>query len=572
GFGITSGFVSITVHPIPTDITVNETIVDVYINRSFYLKINYTEEVSGAVINGAILNISWTSFYNITPVADGFIVSFSTINLSLTIYTILLELSHPGHESGFHNVYVNVIPKTTSLKILLNQEDKTSDRSLSIPGNEPLNITIIYKDTITDSFISGATVELNGSGLSEILTENGNQYSIIFDSGNFSIGIHFLSITIQKENYNIVPIIIKITVLPISTIITVNETIVDVYINRSFFLKVNFTEEISSAVINGATLNVSWASFYNIIPVANGFIVNFSTIDLSLAIYTILLELSHPGHESGFQNVYVNVIPKTTSLQIFLNQEDKTADRSLSIPGNELLNITILYKDTITNSFISGATVELNGSGLSETLTENGQQYSIIFNPGDFSIGIHFFSITIQKENYNMVPSIIKITIDQIEILAETIGVTGTLELFAGDSFSISIILTEEGSGKLIENANVSYSWLSYLDEIFTNIGDGIYEIQIKIPNNAKGSYTIDLIIIIEGTQFKNRIFPLSIYVLQKPTPNYLIWIILGVLIPVIGVLSALSLRNYVLIPRKRKKERLFMNTIQVFKDVKNIQ
>ncbi|KKK66781.1 hypothetical protein LCGC14_2960640, partial [marine sediment metagenome] len=365
---------------------------------------------------------------------------------------------------------------------------------------------------------------------------------------------------------------ISITVHPIPTDITVNETIVDVYINRSFYLKINYTEEISSAVINGAMLNVSWASFYNIIPVANGFIVNFSTIDLSLTIYTILLELSHPGHESGFHNVYVNVIPKSTSLQIFLNQEDKTTDKSLSIPGNNPLNITVIYKDTITDSFISGAIVELNGSGISETLTENGQQYSIIFNSGDFSIGIYFLSISIQKENYNIVPSIIKITIDQIEILVEIIEFNGTLDIFAGDSFSISIILTEEGSGKLIENANVSYSWLSYLDEAFTNIGDGIYEIQIKVPNSAKGSYTIDLIVLIEGTQFKNRIFPLNIYILQRPTPNYLIWIILGILIPVIGVLSALSLRNYVIIPRKRKKERLFMNTIQVFKDVKNIQ
>ena len=59
---------------------------------------------------------------------------------------------------------------------------------------------------------------------------------------------------------------------------------------------------------------------------------------------------------------------------------------------------------------------------------------------------------------------------------------------------------------------------------------------------------------------------------MQPPPPDYLVLIILGISIPVIGILSTLSLRSYVLLPRKRKKERLFMNTIQVFKDVKNIQ
>lgn len=429
---------------------------------------------------------------------------------------------------------------------------------------------------LTDVPIYPANVSTDWQNPYSKIDHSNGTYTLNFSTYNLpALGIvktYTISIYANKTNYGSTYGFISITIRPIPTVINVNETIVDVYINRNFYLEVNYTEEVSSAVINGATLNVSWASFYNITPVANGFIINLSTINLSLAIYTILLELNHPGHESGFKNVYVNVIPRTTSLKIFLNQEDKTSDRSLSIPGNEPLNITVTYRDTIINSFIYGATVELNGSGISDTLTENGQQYSIIFNPGDLPVGIHFLSITAQKDDYSIAPSIIKITVDQIEIHVETIGINGTIELFAGASFTISINLTEQDFGKLIENANISYSWLSYLDEDFTNMGDGIYEAQIKIPGAAEGAYTIHLIIIIEGSNYKNLNFPLNIYVLQKPTPNYLVLIILGVSIPVIGVLSALSLRSYVIIPRKRKKERVFMNTIQVFKDVKNIQ
>ncbi len=427
-----------------------------------------------------------------------------------------------------------------------------------LPGS--VNVTTDWHEVFTVTDYLNGTVKLNLStryvptqGIPETFT---------------------ITVFANKTDYGTTFGFISITVHPIPTIVNVNETIVDVYINRSFYLSVNYTEEGSEDVITGATLNVSWVSFYSIMPVANGFIVNFSTIDLSLATHTILLQLNHPGYETGFQNVYVNVLPKTTYLEIFLNQEDKTSDKSLAIPGNEPINITILYKDNITDSFISGATVELFelGSGISETLTENGQQYSIIFNPGDLPVDIYFFSITAQKENYNIVPSSIKITIDQIEILVETPGVNGTRELYIGETLSISIILTEEGSGKLIENANASYSWLSYLNEEITNMGDGIYETQIKIPESAHGPYTIELIIKVEGSQFKNRKFPISIYVSKPAAPNYLFLIVLGVSIPVISVLGVLSLRSYVIIPRKRKKDRLFMNTIQVFKDVKNIQ
>jgi len=572
-YGSTSGFISITVHPISTIVNVNKTLVDVYLNGSFDLRVNYTEEVSSNLIDEAILNVTWDSIYSILPDSDSFIISFSTTNLSVATHAILLQLNHPGYETGFYSVYVNVLPKTTSVSIFLNQEDKTSDSSLAISGDQSLNITIKYKDAITDSFIPGAIVELNGSSISETLTEIGQQYSIIFNPGDIPIGIHFLSITAQKEYYNINPSIIKITINPIPSIVNVNETIINVILNSSFYLSVNYTEEGSSNVISGALLNVSWVSSYDIIPDGNGFIVNFSTTNLSLITYTIVFQLNHPRYEAGFQSVYVNVQPKTTSLNIFLNQEDKSSDRSLSILGNEVLNITLMYMDTTAGSFISGAGVELNGSGISKTLTEIGQQYFLIFNPGELNVGIHFLSITAQKANYNFVPSILKITVEQIEVYLENIGFNGTRQLSAGDSFLISIILTEENTGNLIEDSVVTFSGLTYLDEVLTNKGNGLYEVEIKAPSNAKGSYTIDLTVKINGNLYKERYdFSIDVFVLQPPPPNYLVVIVLSVLIPVIGALSVLSLRSYVLIPRKRKKERLFMNTIQVFKDVKNIQ
>ncbi len=374
----------------------------------------------------------------------------------------------------------------------------------------------------------------------------------------------------NKTNYGSTSAFISVTVHPIPTVANVNETILDVYFNENFYLEVNYTEEESSKIITGATLNIIWSSTYDVVQTANGFIIDFSTEGLSLDVYTLLVQLDHPGYETAFKSIYVNIIPKSSHLEILLNQNDKTSEGSISISWNEALNITILYKDSMLNSYIAGATVQINGSSTSETIYQNISQYSIIFNSGELSVGIHFLTIRAQKENYDTVSSVLKITVEQIEFLVETIDFTDSLEVISGKSTNLRINLSEYDSGNIIENASVFYSWefgTGFLDYV----GNATYEVNLNIPDSAKGSYTITLTISMAGGAYKTSDFSFVIVASQEPTPNYIIWIIIGALLCVSGVFGALILRSYVMIPRKRKKEKLFMNTIQVFKDVRNI-
>ncbi|MFX0001783.1 MAG: hypothetical protein ACFE88_16855, partial [Candidatus Hermodarchaeota archaeon] len=63
------------------------------------------------------------------------------------------------------------------------------------------------------------------------------------------------------------------------------------------------------------------------------------------------------------------------------------------------------------------------------------------------------------------------------------------------------------------------------------------------------------------------------IVVLQESTgDNTLVWIVSIILLSVIGVLGALIARSYYFLPRKRQREREFLDKIQVFKDLDNIQ
>jgi hypothetical protein len=103
------------------------------------------------------------------------------------------------------------------------------------------------------------------------------------------------------------------------------------------------------------------------------------------------------------------------------------------------------------------------------------------------------------------------------------------------------------------------------------------YRTFIELPENLHGNFRFNLIITPENPIYKT--FQDSfIVVIEAPVvntpgfPEYLFWIIIGVLIIVASVLGALSLRSYVFLPRRRRREAELLSKTQRFKDLKNIQ
>jgi len=73
------------------------------------------------------------------------------------------------------------------------------------------------------------------------------------------------------------------------------------------------------------------------------------------------------------------------------------------------------------------------------------------------------------------------------------------------------------------------------------------------------------------SSSYLNNNIDVTIELIQA-TPNYLLWIIIGVLVSIISALGILSLRSYVLLPRRRRKESELLAKTQRFKDLRNIQ
>jgi hypothetical protein len=100
----------------------------------------------------------------------------------------------------------------------------------------------------------------------------------------------------------------------------------------------------------------------------------------------------------------------------------------------------------------------------------------------------------------------------------------------------------------------------------------GIYEANLHLPENIRGSYKVTLIISTDDILYKAMQTSFIVVISPHELPNYMLWIIILGATIAIGILGALSIRSYVVLPRRRKKEAELLSKTQNFKDLQNIQ
>ena len=75
-----------------------------------------------------------------------------------------------------------------------------------------------------------------------------------------------------------------------------------------------------------------------------------------------------------------------------------------------------------------------------------------------------------------------------------------------------------------------------------------------------------------EDSIYKTTEFSFIVEIRRIEPPNIFLWVVIISLIAFSGILGILSLRTYVILPQKRKREAELIDKIQVYKDVNNIQ
>ncbi|MFX1443725.1 MAG: hypothetical protein ACFFHV_09955 [Promethearchaeota archaeon] len=143
------------------------------------------------------------------------------------------------------------------------------------------------------------------------------------------------------------------------------------------------------------------------------------------------------------------------------------------------------------------------------------------------------------------------------------------LEAFLGDIIPLRVYLYDDENDLPISGAVVYFEWEDGKKEYLEEASPGVYEATIE-TNNFKSTGLHKIEIHASKIGFSDSEIVLELELTEET--DLLFWIIIGALIIIVSILSVLSLRSYVFIPRKERKEAELIAKTQRYKDLQNIQ
>jgi hypothetical protein len=237
---------------------------------------------------------------------------------------------------------------------------------------------------------------------------------------------------------------------------------------------------------------------------------------------------------------------------------------------NEIKDIKINYTIEESGLLINGANYSVLWSSLFNIIPD-GQGIILQLNTVNLSIETYTAEIKVEKVGYETVYKIITVIVDYIEFDLDPINFEESIETFTGVTSMITIKLLDPDTLIPIDNATVFYDW-EFGNGYFDFIDNGTYELGLNIPQNIKGNYKITFKVSKQDTIYKYTEFSFIISVEPPSQSTSFPWFILPILIAVISILGIVSLRSYVFIPYKHKKESNLLAKTQRYKDTMNIE
>ncbi|NVM45643.1 MAG: hypothetical protein HWN79_12075 [Candidatus Lokiarchaeota archaeon] len=368
----------------------------------------------------------------------------------------------------------------TESQLFLETANKTSDPFIQIPLGNTVNITIKYLDNQTGSHISGATIQLSGK-VSVQLTENGplEQYSTVIDSTDLEIGIWSMTVTAQKSNYKtqIIPFFVEVVERPTDLQLYVNDIIktvnntVNIKYNEPMNITVFYRDDLTSQHLSGA--NVTITSFGDLTEVNEQYSITINSDALNLGFNVLTINAQSENYTSQLIQLYVEVFKRATEFELYVNDAQKANNDIIQIEVNQILNLTVFYRDDVTKAHLNGAEVTLLTVG---NFSEIGNQYNYTLNSNNLSLGFNVLSIIAQIGNYES--QSIQIYVEVYDIASELLLLVDdtptialeTIKVEVNQFINLTVFYSDNVTKLHISGATVSLGW-----DNFTETGSQYY-------------------------------------------------------------------------------------------------
>ena len=491
---------------------------------------------------------------------------------------------------------------TFSFQLLI--ETQTVSISTYINGQEiPENYIkeLTFKELMSISvrvFANGEQVYLSGANVT-FISDNYNtnlpeitfpwyNKSVIISSSYFEPGINYVYIKFQLENYTTdtfsFQLLIETQSVSISTYINGQE------IPKNYIKELTFKELMNVSVKvfeNGeqvylSSANVTFISDIYKTSLSEGLFpwynksVIISNSYFGLGVNYVYIKFQLEDYTTDIFSFQLIIKSQTINLSAYINTEKISENFLLEFNFDDNFSISAQSYASTEEAFLTGGILTFITNNYAKIFTNYNDWYNttISCSSNIFSLGVNYVYLQFQKENYSTVIFSFQILIDQIDFRVDSIGFEDTINVEIGETIFIQLRLLDPNNNATIENATISFTW-EYGFGIFNETLPGIYQYILKLPENLKGNYQFNLIVIPDNNIYKaaqhSFVVIISEAIIENNSPGLLLWSIILILIGIVSALGILSLRSYVLLPRRRNRESELLSKTQRLKDLKNI-
>ena len=554
-------FIAINIRAIFSNLTYDQP-DPVNFKSNISLQLNYGDIDNNVLISGALITISsdlgsqyWNSndFYYYESSPGIYNVTFnSTIFGGAGTFRIYITANKTNYLNASNLVNIFVEDISTLLKLYADEIDITIDRSIIRAVNQTVNITVTYKDSSNNNHIDNALITLTGGGVSENFTENFalGHYSVIINTTHLGQGINFLTIYTQKAGHIPNSLLFTIEIKERSTGLELllngqNKTLdrsIEITIGFQLNITILYNDYLTGLHIDSALVKLVGEGMNetlteNILLAQYSIIINSEDLNWGVNFLTVYSQKANYEPQSIL--VRVEIISRETTMDIYLNQENKTLEKYIELPIQANLNITIKYFDFITGTHIPNASIQLIGEGISELLVENIalEQYSISINTNQIDLGVRFLTIFTQKANYQSNTALLRINVKRINTEIKTSSGDSIINALPGEDITLSVILNDLDFNQTILNASVTYSAIFGADSLLDLDNDGIYE--VVLTNVPEGNHIIT-IYAFAGDDYDFQRYEITLNVIRPPEETLLFQIL-----TIVAIAAAVGIGSY---------------------------
>ncbi|NVM16782.1 MAG: hypothetical protein HWN80_03640 [Candidatus Lokiarchaeota archaeon] len=522
----------------------NETI-DVKFNEFLNFTVFYEDNLTNTYIDAALVEL--LGFGGMNETVNQYNFTLNTNDLSQGVNVITIFAQKNNYQSQTIQVYVNVVERATQLILYINSVQKFDSDALNSQFDEFINITIFYIDDLTSFHIDGSSVELLGFGS---MNETINQYNLTLNTNDLVQGVNVLTIFAQKGSYQSQTIQFFINIQIRTTYVEFyveGEKEVDgVTIDTQFDVILNVTviyrDNNTDSHLAGADVDLLGLGSLDEIGTQFNYSIQTNLLVKGINILTIFCQLD--GYQAQTIQFFINVDERATELILYINGNQENQSATVQFEANELINITVFYKDYLSDTHLSGTNVELLGFGI---MNETLNQYNFTLNTNDLEQGINILTIFAQLLNYQ--PKSIQFFIEVIERATEMqllININGNVttdpvfEITIGTVVNITIKFYDLKTGLEIPNALLQLIGESLFENLTENLIFNQYSI---ILNNLSLDLKLFTVVAqaptyqINTTDIRITVNPVSTsidtvsglnYVNISPNEDFLIQIVLN--------------------------------------------